>query len=146
MSIVTALSELAAKRKAIEEASRQEAQKILTPGLRAFLEANPEIEALRWTQYTPYFNDGEPCEFGVGDLYYKLVGGDPEDGDDCDGFLYLSTYGKPKDWVKPQWYTDLEALARALGKAELELAAAFGDHVRVTVTREGVDTDDYDHD
>ena len=35
------------------------------------LAAAPEIAALRWRQYTPYFNDGEPCTFSVNDLYAK---------------------------------------------------------------------------
>lgn len=27
------------------------------------------VEAIVWTQYTPGFNDGDPCEFGVHDFY-----------------------------------------------------------------------------
>lgn len=26
------------------------------------------VTAVTWNQYTPYFNDGEPCEFSVGDM------------------------------------------------------------------------------
>lgn len=26
------------------------------------------VKAVTWHQYTPYFNDGEPCEFSVGDM------------------------------------------------------------------------------
>jgi hypothetical protein len=148
MSIISALTELADKRKAVEEASRNEARKILTPGLRDFMEAHPEIEAIRWRQFTPYFNDGDACEFGVGELTYKLVGGDvyDDEGDYEDGFLSISTYGKPKDWVTPDWFLALGELERALMGSESELEAAFGDHVKVTVTRDGVDVDEYDHD
>ena len=32
---------------------------------------NKNIEAISWTQYTPYFNDGEECVFQVGDLKIK---------------------------------------------------------------------------
>lgn len=28
-----------------------------------FFEKNPTVGAISWTQYTPYFNDGESCEF-----------------------------------------------------------------------------------
>lgn len=28
-----------------------------------FFEANPTIEAIRWVQYIPGFNDGDPCTF-----------------------------------------------------------------------------------
>lgn len=27
------------------------------------------VKNITWTQYTPYFNDGEPCEFTVYDMY-----------------------------------------------------------------------------
>lgn len=43
----------------------------------------PGVENIYWTQYTPYFNDGDPCTFGV---YFEPYinynveeGGDPED-------------------------------------------------------------------
>jgi hypothetical protein len=50
---------------------------------------DPSIEAIRWRQYTPYFNDGEACIFGVADVYFRLAGGDPQDGDYEDGFLSI---------------------------------------------------------
>lgn len=36
--------------------------------------AFPEVEAVRWEQYTPYFNDGDACEFRIYDASVKLVG------------------------------------------------------------------------
>ena len=35
------------------------------PLLISFLEEYPMFKALTWRQYTPYFNDGEPCTFTV---------------------------------------------------------------------------------
>lgn len=32
----------------------------------------PEIESVFWTQYTPYFNDGDACTFSVNDIYFNL--------------------------------------------------------------------------
>ena len=31
------------------------------------------VKAVAWTQYTPYFNDGEPCEFSVNDKLFSFV-------------------------------------------------------------------------
>lgn len=31
---------------------------------------NPHIKRFGWTQYTPYFNDGEECVFGAGQTYF----------------------------------------------------------------------------
>lgn len=146
-SITTALKTLSDKRKAIAAESRAAAQKILGPGLKAFMLENPNIEAVRWAQYTPYFNDGDTCEFGVGELYFKLVGGDPEAGDDGDGFQYLSAYTARKEgYIEQDWFKALNELSAALESSEEELLAAFGDHVRVTVTQSGVDIEEYEHD
>ncbi len=47
----------------------------------------PEIDHVFWVQYTPYFNDGEPCTFSVHDIYYVLVG--ESENEDCEGsYLY----------------------------------------------------------
>lgn len=32
------------------------------------------LAEIRWTQYTPYFNDGDVCEFGVRELVFRFVG------------------------------------------------------------------------
>lgn len=45
---------------------------ILTPVFKEFFELYPFVKGVAWTQYTPYFNDGEPCEFGVHEFYYTL--------------------------------------------------------------------------
>lgn len=64
--------------------------------------AFPEVESVRWTQYTPYFNDGEACVFGLHSREIKFVG-DDEGGDDENGFheLWLSFpdgYFETHDW------------------------------------------------
>jgi hypothetical protein len=45
----------------------------LAPLMQALLD-DPTIESFGWTQYTPYFNDGEPCVFHVsGELSVLLA-------------------------------------------------------------------------
>jgi hypothetical protein len=47
----------------------------LTPLMQALLD-DPSIESFGWTQYTPYFNDGEPCVFSAsGELSVTLMEG-----------------------------------------------------------------------
>lgn len=45
-----------------------------------------EVEAVKWRQCTPYFNDGDACTFGSYGISVKLKGID-EGGDYDDGFL-----------------------------------------------------------
>jgi hypothetical protein len=42
--------------------------------VQSFFDACPEIESIFWTQYTPYFNDGDSCEFSVHELHYTVEG------------------------------------------------------------------------
>lgn len=143
MSIAAALSELSTKRKQIEEAAREQAKSILAPGLKEFMAAHPGIKAIGWTQYTPYFNDGEPCEFGVHGLRASA-------SDERDNSLYgdgwHELYGKTAEGFSNESWAALHELEKALSGAEPELQAAFGDHVQVIVTAEGIDIESYEHD
>ena len=47
---------------------KEKVQKELKPVLQDFMNSHSNIKAIGWTQYTPYFNDGDECIFRVGDL------------------------------------------------------------------------------
>lgn len=103
----------------IDKGSKKTAQKPLSelePLMRAVL-ADEYIDSFGWTQYTPYFNDGEPCEFGVGEPWFRTVDdvagkgatSDDEDEDHDDsytiGYSEHPSLGKqdyewdnPRDW------------------------------------------------
>ena len=57
--------EIEALKKSHIEASKQ----VFHKAISAFFQKYPEVEALRWNQYTPYFNDGDTCEFSVHELF-----------------------------------------------------------------------------
>jgi len=143
MSIAASLSELSVKRQEIEKAAQEQAKAILAPGLKTFMDEHPDVKAIGWTQYTPYFNDGEECVFGVNDLHASLVD-ERDDEVGGDGWEYL--YGKTTKGFSQKSWDDLLELQKALSGAEPDLKAAFGDHVRVIVTNEGIDVEEYSHD
>jgi hypothetical protein len=69
--------------------------------------AVPGVEAIRWTQFTPYFNDGDECSFGVHEIRIKIEGAELEDYDyeRDDGFAsayslfeYNGTYEHPGEY------------------------------------------------
>lgn len=118
-------------------------QEALKAEFRKFFDEHPNVVGLRWSQYTPYFNDGEPCEFAVHDFNFKFEG-TPEDAEDEDGYEYVydhssakSTPGQraAKRWVRQ----NLESIDDEV------FQASFGDHVKVTATREGFTVEEYDH-
>lgn len=153
------------------------------PILQAVLE-DPFIVNFGWTQFTPYFNDGEACIFHiwgfwahtVKDLEYfdapetytrHLTDNDnyyhnpytegivdyESDSFDVDYGLHPTlggiTYRNP-DYVgdHKESYTLVKELSTAVqgGHFNIELLKAFGDPAKVTVSRDGITVDYYEHD
>lgn len=104
----------------------------------------PNVVAFNWAQYTPYFNDGDKCEFSVNSVYVKFDNTDADDGDYEDGFL-------------SEWDCDDKADKVIVNKIQsiIELIPAdfmegiFGDHCKITVTKNGnnidILTEDHEH-
>jgi hypothetical protein len=126
------------------------------------------IVGISWEQYTPYFNDGEPCTFSVYDPQLVNADGDTLDrnlevSEDSwfDSYEYTSTerYDSSRGgWVKDtaeeleqsrpvrEFYQKVENFIRDLESVGV-LEEVFGDHIRVTVMRDGTYfIDDVDHD
>lgn len=53
---------------------KNDGKEIITQWLLQLAEFIPDLEAFHWTQYTPYFNDGDACTFSVNDIYYFTYG------------------------------------------------------------------------
>ncbi len=100
------------KIKEFNQYMKDEGQKGLMEGLKQFMDTFPTVEAIRWTQYAPYFNDGEPCEFGVHDPMFK-VAGLPEDGGDYEDGFYFG------------WNSELKVLGKEFKDKAHELGAAL---------------------
>jgi hypothetical protein len=97
--------------------------------------------AVRWTQYTPYFNDGDACVFRVNDPSVLPTGAGDSDDDDS--------------WIDAWSLDDNSPLKTALkafesvldgGHHDVLLGKQFGDHAQVTATKEKFIVDFYDHD
>ena len=68
-SLVEGLNET--RKKLLKEIQSQ--ARPLVEGLaKNLFETCPEIKQVHWTQYTPYFNDGEACTFSVNDICFVL--------------------------------------------------------------------------
>lgn len=122
------------------------------------------VDAIRWRQYTPYFNDGDPCVFHTHGVDWKFVGVDEEAGDYDDGFVegydpaYQEIVGKyeyvPKvgrvavDPPNPALTEAVYAAEKAIegGAHDILLLKTFGDHAEIIATREKFSVDFYEHD
>lgn len=150
----TPFADIVAKRAELDELLRKTGQEQIAPIFSEFFARHPQIKALRWSQYTPYFNDGDECVFHVYDLFYS-VGAD-EGGDYDDGFHYPPSKAIKSSYNEedPIWevanyeqaISDMKEIANEILGNEEAMRAVFGDHVRVVVTADGFDVQDYEHD
>lgn len=145
----------------------------LAPIMQAVLD-DDGIAAFGWHQYTPYFNDGDPCVFsahGVWAVRPEDLGG--EDLDEIDGDRFDIDYGghlgsyEGGEWVKDPdnlpfnkrvnaryvgpdqaRYDRCAALSSAIDSGAFDdvLLEAFGDHAEITVKRDGITVEFYSHD
>lgn len=126
------LHELREKKKNIALAIREESKRYFKEEAKELFEKYPKLVNFGWTQYTPYCNDGEVCEFEA-ITNYPII--NDYDENTCEG---------PK-------LVDMEYEIKAVKKFlkefdDDEYEIMFGDHVKVMVTRDGVEVEEYEHD
>ncbi|MBX9392229.1 hypothetical protein K4749_01110 [Streptomyces sp. TRM72054] len=133
----------------------------LQPILQAVLD-DPTIVEFGWRQYTPYFNDGDPCEFSAHGLWVRTTDDEDADEDELEmwGHRSLGKVSGHRDQATGEWVTDpyqgpdearylrCKELEKAVegGAFEVVLLKAFGDHAEVTVRRDGIEVEFYSHD
>jgi len=120
----------------------------ITPALKeAFIDLKktiPTLEAVKWEQYTPYFNDGDSCTFSLHGVYFRFAGVKDDAGDYNDGFL--SAYETKDAGLTGVQKEVLENFEEELGHLEELLEEALGDHMQVTLNAEGIETEECSHD
>lgn len=118
----------------------EECRKAIKASLKEFMEAHPEVSSLRWQQFAPSFNDGDPCEFSVNAPSVAFVDGRPVDDDPEpieDGEDELEYFeGWDLDKGHSSLESDLESLHSVLSSAEDACADLFGNGSEVTIGRD----------
>lgn len=132
--------ELAALKEAYDTKLAEEGEAAVKDLFKELFDKHPALQAVEWRQYTPYFNDGDPCYFRVGEFEADFDGYE-EDEEDEDSVEEEAT----------EAVVDYDAINEAVGELESELPedvleSVFGDHVRIKATREGFEVSEYDHD
>lgn len=159
--------QLIAEQEALKAKFQTTAQELFKETTKEFFDKNPAITAVVWTQYTPYFNDGDTCEFSVNEPTFTNAP-DPEnvrwgeyEGDEEGVFALESPrwvlendrdyYKETQEAVAKAGGVDVdscEAFSRMIQSSAMEdvMYAMFDDHVKVVATREGFEVDEYSHD
>jgi hypothetical protein len=157
---------LTALRTRVEELNKQireESQSLLNLEFTKVFEKYPKLLNFSWSQYTPYFNDGEECIFHVNtdSLIPDFTDESAEDHDyeyakkDSE---YVTINGKwqsrelevsDEKKLNNEAFDNLYEIVSAIDDQTMKVI--YGDHVRVTISKtEGgllkVETKDYAHD
>jgi len=135
--------------KVIKENYQKQSQELLKKTINEYMARHPQLACIVWTQYTPYSNDGEECTFRIGGPeYYNLIDGVEfdldsedvasfsygEDGETCENIGY-----KHPDNEKHKPFT------RMIHDNSEILQHIFDNHVIVTITRDEIVDDEYEH-
>ena len=153
LALAEEISELNDKiRKVFNEGLKEYSQEIFTN--------NPKIKGFSWTQYTPYFNDGAPCEFGINNSCIRVL------INDTDGYLDLDyeVIKRVGDWNSNKFEISEEVkdiinldeaykiqkdiddfISNAILPFENQVQSLLGEG-EVFVTPDGIEVEDYDHD
>jgi hypothetical protein len=153
----------------LQERVKIESQKMVDGVFAKFLEDNPKVHGVGWTQYTPSWNDGEECYFSVNELHYYFsqdswedIG--PHEGDDeityylkyakgqeliddtAKAKASLEEFGLDLDSVKTV-NDDFNALRETIASIDDSyMEMIFGNHVKVYYTRDGFEVEEHSHD
>lgn len=107
-------------------------------GINTVFESVPELQQIKWQQYTPSFNDGEPCEHHLGEVAL---------------FLEIHEDNNVDDGIDPETAEGLSEESRKLLQdflsefSELDdvLKKIFDTNKEITINRDGnVKIEDYD--
>jgi len=122
----------------------EEARPIIHEYIKGFFKDHPDVTLIRWRQYIPAFNDGDPCTFTLSEplMVVKGFDGDEEfeyDGNDYYGVTEYSDgiYQTPK----AEWFDEFETF---LYQMEEYIQSLYGNDVTVYCTPEKITTDEYD--
>jgi len=146
--------------KKLKKEMLEASNKIFTDLTKTIFEDHPKVKSFSWNQFTPYFNDGETCEFSA-NVDYIQINGEPVDESDWINETKITNYGTwnrekreyegrtevPNLDYDPELAAASDEIREFLSNFDNDFfMSQFGDHAEVTITSEGVSVDEYEHD
>lgn len=137
------LKELTDKFEQEKSVLQRQAKSLFVEASKELFDEYPELKSFGWTQYAPYFNDGNPCVFSVNGDSPTINGYDTGcdqyvgvEGEE-DGEYEESEDGPTKEQEKLHMLV-LKPIARLISTLPRDIMEEiFGADTRVTITRSG---------
>lgn len=158
-SIQNKLIEINEARQNYQALMKQHGVALVQEMAKDIFDAFPCVRAIQWTQYTPYFNDGDPCYFSVNearialnkDFMESLQASEKQ----ClyeyhDDFMEFSCrltdhQNTPTAQVLKKINEALGDFQGVLNDLSEAMQETFGDHQQITITRDGIEAEEYSH-
>jgi hypothetical protein len=143
---------------------KAEAQQMASDAFDSFckeiFEKHPKVESFGWSQYTPYFNDGDTCTFSANVDYISINGEYVDDSKwvnettvvdwgtwNRDLRIYEGRVEVPNLDYDSELSKGADEITEFLRNFDNDFyITRFGDHAEITVSKDGVDVDEYEHD
>jgi hypothetical protein len=93
--MTTKIEQLKQKFDDLKNEMKAQGKEALFEAFRQLFAENPQIVEIQWTQYTPYFNDGDVCSFSRHDMAFYLDS--DEDLEDDSPYDHTVWYIKQKN-------------------------------------------------
>jgi len=148
---------------------RDKGKELFVKECKTLFQSYPELKSFGWTQYTPYFMDGDPCVFYANTEYFYVNGYDSEeldvmdtrfDEDQIGENLFLGHDKETRIWdqkknnwnistnsvYNPKYELIIDRISDLLGSfSEDDFFDFFGDHAMVVISEKGAFVEDWDH-
>jgi hypothetical protein len=168
MSVLSEIKTIKAEIEKLRKEAKEKVEAIFKTAVLELFTEYPNLKRLSWTQYTPYFNDGDPCTFRSSHdspaIYFTSPAPYEEEVEDDDYDRYEEEWNTWSyyDWSKDYKTKTLKASLTEDHLAQLKTGEAvqeflhnfddedmenlFGDGYKVVITAKGIEVDDFDHD
>lgn len=145
--MIHAFEKIKKMRKDLKDEIQKLGKENLITVYNALFDKFPEIDGVVWDQYTPYFNDGEPCYFSVNELRIcssaiTTAFPDISDYGNDEMYAYSIQYAVQKDGVSAatrERYMSIVKEAKEISTIAQQnediWEDVFGDHVKVSFGR-----------
>lgn len=125
------LKELRDRVEQLREQIKEQGSKLLADEAKQIFDKYPLLNSFGWVEYTDYYCDGDPCEFAVH--------ADPDYGLELNGFNPNVDEDEDESDV---WWDDncAKEVSKLIYSVDDILESLYGDHVKVTINRDGSST------
>lgn len=149
---IDSLANVSTQLQTLEAELKTRSQGVLKESFSEFFKACPDITGFGWTQYTPYFNDGDECTFRINsftftknkEIIFDEIS-DPYELEDEDGYAVYKHRHNVEDCNTDEYQACL-AIEEFVNQLEDICKTVFGNHASVIITPTQIYISEYEHD